>query len=167
MKLVPPTNPQRSGSVNFLYIKRNGLFFVVATKFNVSTLMVIELLIRCYNTVIVHTYVALYAHFVWCGVVCNVWSVPNAVPALIHSNCPLVLYSWTVFPRLAGLFKDYCGVLNEESIRMNFTLVYEILDEVIVSVIIFTLGFFALGVHTVHVCVFRTAGTPKAQPPKH
>lgn len=50
---------------------------------------------------------------------------------------------------------------------MNFTLVYEILDEVIVSVIIFTLCFFALGVHTVLVCVFRTAGTPKAQPLRH
>ena len=35
--------------------------------------------------------------------------------------------------RLAGLFKDYCGVLNEEALRMNFTLAYEILDEVIVS----------------------------------
>ena len=39
--------PQKSGNVSFLYIKRNGLFFVVSTKFNVSTLMFIELLIRC------------------------------------------------------------------------------------------------------------------------
>ena len=140
----------------------------MATKFNVSTLMVIELLIRCYSTVIVH--MLLCMHFVWCGVVSIVWSVPNPVPALFTLPPPPVLYSsssWTVFPRLAGLFKDYCGVLNEESIRMNFTLVYEILDEVIVSVIIFTLGFFALGVHTVHVCVFRTAGTLKAQPLRH
>lgn len=29
--------------------------------------------------------------------------------------------------------KDYCGVLNEESIRKNFILIYELLDEVIVS----------------------------------
>lgn len=34
--------------------------------------------------------------------------------------------------RLAGLFKDYCGVLNEESIRKNFVLIYELLDEVLV-----------------------------------
>jgi AP-4 complex subunit mu-1 len=33
--------------------------------------------------------------------------------------------------RLAGLFKDYCGVLNEESIRKNFVLIYELLDEVL------------------------------------
>ena len=32
--------------------------------------------------------------------------------------------------RLAKVFKDYCGVLSEESIRKNFILVYELLDEV-------------------------------------
>ena len=35
--------------------------------------------------------------------------------------------------RIAGLCKDYCGLLNEESIRLNFVLVYELLDEVMVS----------------------------------
>jgi AP-4 complex subunit mu-1 len=29
------------------------------------------------------------------------------------------------------VFRDYCGVLNEESIRKNFVLIYEIIDEVI------------------------------------
>ena len=29
------------------------------------------------------------------------------------------------------IFRDYCGVLNEESIRKNFVLIYEIIDEVI------------------------------------
>lgn len=33
--------------------------------------------------------------------------------------------------RLAKVFKDYCGVLNEESIRRNFTLIYELLDEML------------------------------------
>ena len=69
----------RNGDVSFLYIKRNGLFFVAVTKFNVSSLMIIELLVR-----------------------------------------------------ITGLFKDYCGILNEETVRMNFTLAYEVLDEVIV-----------------------------------
>lgn len=32
--------------------------------------------------------------------------------------------------RLSALCKDYCGVLTEESIRLNFVLIYEILDEV-------------------------------------
>ncbi|GAB5030969.1 coatomer protein gamma sub-unit [Nannochloropsis oceanica] len=31
--------------------------------------------------------------------------------------------------RTAKVFKDYCGVLSEESIRKNFILVYELLDE--------------------------------------
>jgi AP-4 complex subunit mu-1 len=31
--------------------------------------------------------------------------------------------------RLAKVFKDYCGVLTEESIRRNFILIYELLDE--------------------------------------
>lgn len=33
--------------------------------------------------------------------------------------------------RIANLCKDYCGILTEESIRLNFVLVYELLDEVI------------------------------------
>lgn len=34
--------------------------------------------------------------------------------------------------RLTRLFKDYCGTLNEESIRKNFVLIYELLDEILV-----------------------------------
>lgn len=33
--------------------------------------------------------------------------------------------------RLAKVFKDYCGVLTEESIRKNFTLIYELVDEML------------------------------------
>jgi len=33
--------------------------------------------------------------------------------------------------RLAKSFRDFCGILTEESIRKNFVLVYELLDEVI------------------------------------
>ena len=29
------------------------------------------------------------------------------------------------------VFRDYCGILNEESIRKNFVLIYEIIDEII------------------------------------
>lgn len=32
---------------------------------------------------------------------------------------------------MANIIKDYCGVLTEESIRVNFVLIYELLDEVI------------------------------------
>jgi hypothetical protein len=35
--------------------------------------------------------------------------------------------------RIARVTKDYLGVLNEDSLRKNFVLVYELLDEVIVS----------------------------------
>lgn len=37
------------------------------------------------------------------------------------------------FSRVSDLCKDYCGVLNEESIKSNFPLIYELLDEVLVS----------------------------------
>lgn len=36
--------------------------------------------------------------------------------------------------RVARVIKDYLGVLNEDSLRKNFVLVYELLDEVIVSI---------------------------------
>lgn len=64
--------------VTFIYIKRNGLFFVFTTKYNVSPSFSVELL-----------------------------------------------------ERLSKVFKDYCGVLTEESIRKNFILLYELLDEMI------------------------------------
>lgn len=35
--------------------------------------------------------------------------------------------------RLAALVKDYCGSLSETSVQMNFALIYELLDEVVVS----------------------------------
>ena len=35
--------------------------------------------------------------------------------------------------RLAKVFKDYCGILTEESIRKNFILVYELLDEMVLQ----------------------------------
>uniref|UniRef100_A0A8C7ZFV1 Adaptor related protein complex 4 subunit mu 1 n=1 Tax=Oryzias sinensis TaxID=183150 RepID=A0A8C7ZFV1_9TELE len=35
--------------------------------------------------------------------------------------------------RLAALVKDYCGGLSEKSVQMNFALIYELLDEVLVS----------------------------------
>lgn len=34
---------------------------------------------------------------------------------------------------LRRVFRDYLGVLTEESLRKNFQMVYEILDEVIVK----------------------------------
>lgn len=36
-----------------------------------------------------------------------------------------------VLARLAKSFRDFCGVLTEESIRKNFVLVYELLDEIL------------------------------------
>jgi AP-4 complex subunit mu-1 len=33
--------------------------------------------------------------------------------------------------RLMKMIRDYCGVLSEESIRKNFVLIYEIIDEAI------------------------------------
>ena len=49
------------------------------------------------------------------------WLTPRA--------CRLVAASWS--GRLS-FWQDYCGVLTEESIRKNFILIYELLDEMIV-----------------------------------
>lgn len=34
--------------------------------------------------------------------------------------------------RVSQLIKDYCGVLTEEGIRKNLSLIYELLDEIMV-----------------------------------
>eukprot|EP00941_MAST-03F_sp_MAST-3F-sp1_P000854 g854.t1 len=64
--------------VNYLSVKKNGLYLVATTKYNVSPAMMLELL-----------------------------------------------------NRLTRVFKDYCGILSEESVRKNFILIYELLDEVL------------------------------------
>ena len=33
--------------------------------------------------------------------------------------------------RIMKVIRDYCGVINEEVIRKNFVLIYEIIDEII------------------------------------
>lgn len=63
--------------VNFMCVRKNGLFFLCTTMYNVSPALVIELLTQ-----------------------------------------------------LTKLCKDYIGVLNEESLRKNFTLIYELVDEI-------------------------------------
>lgn len=47
----------------------------------------------------------------------------NVSPALILE----------LLQRIARIIKDYCGILSEDSMRKNFVLVYELLDEIIVS----------------------------------
>jgi AP-4 complex subunit mu-1 len=64
--------------VSYIFIKKNGLYFVATTGQNVSPSAMVELL-----------------------------------------------------SKMAKVFKDFCGVLNEESIRKNFVLVYELLDEMV------------------------------------
>jgi Clathrin adaptor complex small chain len=69
---------QNLDGINYMYIKKNGLYFLFTSKTNVSPAMVTELLV-----------------------------------------C------------ITKVFKDYCGVLTEESIRSNFVLLYELLDEML------------------------------------
>jgi AP-4 complex subunit mu-1 len=45
----------------------------------------------------------------------------NTSPSMVHD----IIY------RMMKVFRDYCGILNEESIRKNFVLIYEIIDEII------------------------------------
>ena len=47
-----------------------------------------------------------------------------------HSN-ELSCWNVQLLSRVAKVFKDYCGTLSEESIRKNFILLYELLDEMI------------------------------------
>lgn len=35
--------------------------------------------------------------------------------------------------RLVTLLRDYCGTLNEKTVSLNFALIYEVLDELLVG----------------------------------
>eukprot|EP00698_Gefionella_okellyi_P006877 TRINITY_DN165_c0_g1_i1.p1 TRINITY_DN165_c0_g1~~TRINITY_DN165_c0_g1_i1.p1 ORF type:complete len:453 (-),score=88.58 TRINITY_DN165_c0_g1_i1:32-1390(-) len=65
-------------NISYVSLKRNGLYFLLTTRFNVSPVTSIELL-----------------------------------------------------NRIVRCFKDFCGLLNEEAIRRNFVLIYELLDELL------------------------------------
>ena len=69
-----------------------------------------------------------------------------------------VIVAWS----LLQVFRDYCGVLSEESIRKNFILVYELLDEIIVRTC-HRACFCGCTAHWLGVC--RTTGTCKARAP--
>jgi len=45
----------------------------------------------------------------------------NASPSVLIDTCV----------KIGNIIKDFCGVINEESVRKNFALVYEILEEII------------------------------------
>jgi len=64
--------------VNYICVRKNGLFFLCTTVYNIAPAFVIELLTQ-----------------------------------------------------LTKVCKDYIGVLNEESLRKNFTLIYELVDEIL------------------------------------
>lgn len=100
--------------VSFLFIKKSGLYFVATTKFNVSPSFVLELLDRIAKL---------------CKVSNGVLRAPLKGRRLLFRgrvtagrSRPCCLFS------LLGP-QDYCGVLTEESIRKNFILLYELLDE--------------------------------------
>jgi len=69
---------QNLDGINYIYMKKNGLYFVFVTRNNCSPCFAVEMLTR-----------------------------------------------------LTKVFKDYCGILSEETIRTNFILVYELLDEIV------------------------------------
>ena len=52
----------------------------------------------------------------------------NHSPYLSHD---LSLFTFQLLSKIAKVFKDYCGTLSEESIRKNFILLYELLDELL------------------------------------
>lgn len=46
-----------------------------------------------------------------------------------HNTPPSCVFD--IIYRMLKIFRDYCGIINEEAIRKNFVMIYEIIDEVI------------------------------------
>ena len=112
--------------LHFLYIRRNALYFVAATKFNVPPAFGLELLSRYvqYPIFLPLSPNLLHRPTAYYGLQLMLTFTPFWYPSLSLSPSSV---------RIAGVCKDYCGLLNEEAIRLNFSLIYELLDEVLVS----------------------------------
>ena len=107
---------QNVDGVNFLSVKKNGLYYVGTTKFNVSPSLVIELLGRLTR-------------------VFKVSAMSRYIIFFCVGSCegPNVMCSAGEDPTQTCFRpQDYCGVLTEEAIRKNFVLIYELLDECMV-----------------------------------
>ncbi|KAJ7558455.1 hypothetical protein O6H91_04G040100 [Diphasiastrum complanatum] len=64
-----------------------------------------------------------YLHVKVAGLLFVATTRVNVSPALVLE----------LLQRISRVTKDYLGILNEDSLRKNFVLVYELLDEMIVS----------------------------------
>ena len=49
---------------------------------------------------------------------------------------------------IVGRIHDFCGSLEEDNLRTNFVLIYELIDEIIVSFLLTRLMMFGLGFWT-------------------
>ncbi len=106
---APPVFVMPDG-YSYMHVKRNGLIFGCATEKNVSPVAVIEVSpILCIILILMCPFNTLA-------------NIGSAIP----TNHPPQLLS-----KIAKVFKDYCGTLSEESIRKNFILLYELLDEIL------------------------------------
>ena len=66
-----------------------------------------------------------------------------------------------ILSRLLKIIKDYCGMLTEEAVRKNFSLIYELLDEAIVC--LFSLASSPSGFRLSSGHVQRGSGAVRAQ----
>ena len=108
---APPVFVMPDG-YSYMHVKRNGLIFGCATEKNVSPVVVIEVSIM----------VQLYSG--------SAESLPH-FPSLCLTQTLTRSHFLQLLSKIAKVFKDYCGTLSEESIRKNFILLYELLDELL------------------------------------
>ncbi len=80
--------------------------------------------------------------------------VPFSAEAIEVLSCDRMVSFSTLTELLLKIvqtFKDYCGVTTEESIRKNFALIYEILDEILVLLSAISLMVKGEWISTVHI----------------
>lgn len=115
----PPVFP--IDGIVYMFLKRNGLYFVATTQQNVSASYCLELLQQVCFPFFKFDQKMLFLTTIYP----QMSHLSNAVP---FNRSPAVTHR---FSQMTKLFKDFCGVLNEEAIRRNFVLIYEVLDEIL------------------------------------
>lgn len=71
------------------------------------------------------------------------------------TTCAVVLIVAVMYVscRLVALIKDYCGSVCEKTVRMNFALIYELLDEMVVSHTHFFILIFFIHCKSRYLCI--------------
>ena len=121
--------------MHFIHVRQGGLYWVASTKTSASPFTIIEFLNRWDYFIFLYSSISTFLYSLCCE--CSRYFSDFVCKWIAFLIIVFEHWVWTLFGfcRLTALTKDYCGTLCEKSVRANFALIYELLDEMVVRMV--------------------------------